>query len=255
MRVTSWALVSFLSVLNACGGSEKGAAVPAASAIPPAEPPPPEKPKEDELPPEAAEKAAADKAKAERASADSTAPAGDADKPATPNADSGDESTARNVKYVVNPEGMRVELEGVSFAPKAEAAKIGSGYGIKLKVDVRAKDGKSHSLLAPTNAEVAFAGSVKRKDGDPEKFGDKREGDREIVLKGDKAVHLTRSWPPPNGPKPIAQGDELELMVGIWGLGEDAASRRPLKKFCKVTLKFEKDKPKVSVTPPDGVSR
>jgi hypothetical protein len=44
-------------------------------------------------------------------------------------------------------------------------------------------------------------------------------------------------------------------MVGIWGVGENAAARRPLKKFCKVTLKFEKDKPRVVVTTPDGVSK
>jgi hypothetical protein len=131
---------------------------------------------------------------------------------------------------------------------------MSGGYGVKLKVEVRAKDGKPHSLLAPQNAEVAFAGTVKRKEGEPEKFGDKREGDRELTVK-EKAVQLTRSWPAQGGPKPLVNGDELELMVGIWGLGDDAASRRPLKKFCKVTLKFEKDKPRVTVTPPDGVRR
>lgn len=251
MRVKSWLLVTSLCVLSACGGSEKKPELPPPSEIPPAEPPASDA-KKDEAPAPDADKGTGANEKASSAPSDAPAdkPA-EADKPA---ADSGEESTARNVKYVVNPEGMRVELEGVVFAPKAEVVKVGAGYGLKLKVDVRAKDGKEHSLLAPKNAEIAFAGSIKRKDGEPEKFGDKREGDREIALKGEKPVHLTRSWPVA-GQKPIANGDELELMVGIWGVGENAASRRPLKKFCKVTLKFEKDKPRVVVTTPDGVSK
>jgi hypothetical protein len=55
--------------------------------------------------------------------------------------------------------------------------------------------------------------------------------------------------------KPLAMGDELEIMVGIWGLGTDAASRRPLKKFCKVTLKVDKPKPRAIISAPDGVGR
>jgi hypothetical protein len=256
MRAKFWILLSSLCLVAACGGSEKKPVLPPRSEVPPAEPPTEDAPKDENLSADAAEKAAKEKGNAEKASSDSPAPEGEkannADKPAA--GDGGDESAARNVKYVVNPEGMRVELEGVSFAPKAEAVKMSGGYGVKLKVEVRAKDGKPHSLLAPQNAEVAFAGTVKRKEGEPEKFGDKREGDRELTVK-EKAVQLTRSWPAQGGPKPLVNGDELELMVGIWGLGDDAASRRPLKKFCKVTLKFEKDKPRVTVTPPDGVSR
>ena len=251
MRVKSWLLVASLCVLSACGGSEKKPELPPRSEVPPAEPPASDA-KKDETPTPEAEKGAAANDKASPTSPDTSAEKPtEAEKPA---AEGADESTARNVKYVVNPEGMRVELDGVVFAPKAESVKLAGGYGLKLKVDVRAKDGKEHSLLAPKNAEVAFAGSVRRKEGEPEKFGDKREGDREIVLKGEKPVHLTRSWPNA-GQKPIANGDELELMVGIWGVGENAAARRPLKKFCKVTLKFEKDKPRVVVTTPDGVSK
>lgn len=250
MRVNSWLLVTSLCVLSACGGSEKKPELPARSEIPPAEPPTSDAKKDETSTPDAEKGAPTDKASPAAPEASAEKPP-EADKPA---AEGGEESTARNVKYVVNPEGMRVELDGVVFAPKAETVKLAGGYGLKLKVDVRAKDGKEHSLLAPKTAEVAFAGTVKRKEGEPEKFGDKREGDREIVLKGEKPVHLTRTWPPA-GQKPIANGDELELMVGIWGVGENAASRRPLKKFCKVTLKFEKDKPRVVVTTPDGVSK
>lgn len=226
-------------VLAACGGAETPPPATAAEA-----PPPPPAPAPSAAPP-AAEPAAA-------------APA-EAEKPAEPPPKSAEEPAgdgARNVKYIVNPDGMRVEVEGLSFAPKAEAVKAGAGYAIKLKVEVRTKDDESHSLLAPAQAEVAMAGSIKRAgQAEPETFGDKREGEREIVVKGAKPVTLTRTWPAAGGPKPLAQGDEAELMVGIWGLGADAASRRPLKKFCKITVKFTQQKPRVVITAPEGISK
>ncbi len=163
-----------------------------------------------------------------------------------------DAAPERNIRYIVNPEGMRVEIDGVSFSPKAELVKVGKGSGVKLKVEVRAKDGKKHSLLAPEKAPFAFAGSVRRS-GEEQRFTDKREGDRAVSV-GDKLTTLTRTWPDA-GVKPLEAGDELELFVGIWGIGPDEASRRPLKKFCKITIKMDKAKPRVVVSPPDGVTR
>jgi hypothetical protein len=238
MRETRWFVVAWF--LMACGGGETPPpATPApAPPAPAASPAPPAPAAEKEAQAPATEAKPSPEKPAEPAAAEA-APA---------------ENTARNVKYVVNPEGMRVELEGVSFAPKAEVVKSGAGYALKFKVEVRAKDGKPHSLLAPKNTEVAFAGAVKRKDQAPEEFGDRRDGDREVALKGEKPVTLSRSWPS-GDMKPLAPGDELDLMVGIWGLGDDAASRRPLKKFCKVTVTFEKGQPRAKVAPPDGTSR
>lgn len=180
--------------------------------------------------------------------------------PAEPAADgvakgAAESDTARNVKYAVSPDGMRVEVDGVSFVPKAELVKSGAGYAIKLRVEARAKDGNAHSLLAPTGTELAIAGQIKRSgQAEPEVLSDRREGDREIVLK-DKPATLTRTWPGADGPKVLAVGDEAELLVGIWGLGADKNSRRPLKKLCKLTVKFDKGKPRVAVGPPDGIGR
>lgn len=226
-------------IFAACGGAETP---PPATAVEAAPAPPPA--------PSVAPPAAAEPAPA--APAEAAKPAEPAEKAEeAPAADS-----ARNVKYIVNPDGMRVEIEGLSFAPKAEAVKAGAGYAIKLKVEVKTKDDESHSLLAPAQAEVAMAGSIRRAgQAEPETFGDKREGDREIVVKGAKPVTLTRTWPGAGGPKPLVQGDEAELMVGIWGVGADAASRRPLKKFCKITVKFTQPKPRVVVSAPDGISK
>lgn len=159
----------------------------------------------------------------------------------------------RNIRYIVNPDGMRVEVDGLVFTPKAELVKSGKGSGIKLRVEVRAKDGKTHSLLAPEKAPLAFAGKIRRKDQEEEQFSDKREGDHAVTV-GEKLVKLQRTWPAA-GVKPLSSGDELELLVGIWGVGPDEASRRPLKKFCKITVKFDRPKPRVIVAPPDGATR
>ncbi|HYO96727.1 MAG TPA: hypothetical protein VER33_19580 [Polyangiaceae bacterium] len=161
----------------------------------------------------------------------------------------------RSVKYIVSPDGLRVEVEGVSFTPRAEAVKVGAGYAIKVSVQARAKDGASHSLLAPKTAELAFAGQVVRGSADPERFTDRREGDRELLLEGTKPVLLARTWPQHAEAKPLMPGDELKLLVGLWGLGSDAANRRPLTRFCSVSFSFDakKGKPKVVVSAPDGL--
>ena len=173
-----------------------------------------------------------------------------------PDEEGGEEREAgRNVKYIVSPEGMRIEVDGVTFTPKAEAVKSGAGWVIKVRVQARAKGDSAYSLLAPTGAEVAIAGVIRRgSQATPEMLSDHRNGDRELILTG-KAVTLTRTWPGAGGPEVLAPGDEADLLVGIWGLGEDATSRRPVRKLCKLTVKFDKPKPRVSVGAPDGISK
>jgi len=39
------------------------------------------------------------------------------------------------------------------------------------------------------------------------------------------------------------------------GLGDNAASRRMVRKLCKLTIKLDKAKPRVAVGPPDGVGK
>lgn len=246
-RVAFWALS--ISTLVACGGAETPpAAAPAAEA-----PPPPAPEASSPAPAEAAADAASSKPAAEEPVA--AAKDGDA-KDGAAKAGGGESDSGRNVKYIVNPDGMRVEVDGVSFAPKVEAVKSGAGFGLKVKVDVRAKDGNQHSLLAPKGTEVAIGGLIKRSgQSEPEMPSDQRAGDGEIILKGDKAVSLTRTWPGEGGPKVLMAGDEADLLVGIWGLGDNAASRRMVRKLCRITVKLDKAKPKVVVGPPEGVSK
>jgi hypothetical protein len=224
------------SVLLACGGSAPPPA--AAEANEPAAPPPVAP-----APAAASEESPA----AEAAEAAEPSEATDAPPPAP-------EEPTRQVRYIVNPEGMRVRVAGVELVPRAEVVEKGGTLSIKLRVEARSEDGKKHSLLAPAGKELALAGTLRRSDGSEEKFGDEREGERELVVDDGKDVVLTRTFPD-KGAKPLKSGDQLELAVGLWGLGDDAASRRPVRGLCKVTLSYPRNKPKLKLTPPDGLSK
>lgn len=162
----------------------------------------------------------------------------------------------RDVKYVVSPEGLRVLVEGIAFTPKAEAVRAGGGWGVKVTVEARSDDEAVHSLLAPQEGEVAFAAEVRRANEEaPERFSDRRESDRDLEVRPGKPVKLSRTWPAKGGATPLALGDTLLLDIGIWGLGRDSASRRPLNKLARVELKFDKGKPRVKVMAPEGISK
>jgi hypothetical protein len=168
-----------------------------------------------------------------------------------------DGHSPRQIRYVVTPEGMRVRVDGVELVPRAELVQKGGGaIAIKVRVEARSEDGKKHSLLAPAGKELAFAGKVRRRDGTEERFDDERVGERELVLDEGKDAVLTRTFPEQKGVvKPLKDGDELELAVGLWGLGDDASTRRAVRGVCKVTLSYPRKKPKLKLTPPDGLSK
>lgn len=223
--------------------------------------PPPESavPESEPAPAPAAEPAEAPVAEADADTAGATETGegelADPSEPAPPPAAAPDEAEAgRSVRYVVNPEGLRVRVAGVVFVPRAELVQKAGTFGVKLDVEARADDGKSHSLLAPAGQELAFAAKVRRADGSEETFNDERKGERELVIDDGKDAKLSRVFPD-KALKPLKKGDELELSVGVWGLGDDAASRRPLRALCKVTLSYPRGKPKVKLTPPDGVGK
>lgn len=234
-RSVSLVLATSLA-LAACGGSPPAPAEPTPAPAAPVEPPP--------------------EPAAEPQHAPQPEPAADASHPATnPDTEASSGNEQREIKYYVSPDGLRVEIAGVQFTPTAEAVRVGGGWGVKVQVAAKARDGKPHSLLAPKGGEIAFAGTVTRAKGDPEEFGDERSGDDALTLEGDKSQKLTRTWPAKGGPKPVAAGDELALSIGIWGVGDDASSRRPVRKLALVTLKVDKGKGKATVKPPEGAGK
>lgn len=184
--------------------------------------------------------------------AEATESATDADSSPARTADTG----GRNIQYVVSPDGVRVKVEGVTFTPTAEAVRVGKGWGVKVRVEAKAEDDATHSLLAPKSGEIAMAGEVRRSgQSEPERLTDRRDGDHEVLVRPNKPATLTRTWPAKDGPAPLARGDELRLDLGIWGLGADAASRRPVKKLCRVDVKFDREKPRVKISAPEGISK
>ncbi len=156
------------------------------------------------------------------------------------------------MKFIVTPEGPRVEILGVKFVPKVEAVRTQLGFIVKLTVSATA--GEARTLLAPKNGALAFAGNVKRSgQAEPEHFGDEREGDGEEPLPPGTSVKLTREWPGKLKVRPLGNGDSLELDVALWGLGTTPADRRPVKQFLRVKAKVEHWKARASVEPPPSM--
>jgi hypothetical protein len=178
------------------------------------------------------------------------APAGDST--ATPPAPADAPEPQRDVKYIVTPEGPRVEILGVKFVPKVEAVRTQLGFIVKLTVSATASEARS--LLAPKNGALAFAGNVKRSgQNEPEHFGDEREGDGEEPLPPGTSVKLTREWPGKLKVRPLGNGDSLELDVALWGLGTTAADRRAVKQFLRVKAKVDHWKARASIEPPPSL--
>jgi len=219
--------------LGGCGGAEQAppVAAPVSTPSPAAATPTPA--------PTAEPTTAAEPAPAPAVAAPPTAPAEAAE-------------PQRDVKYIVTPEGPRVEILGVKFVPKVEAVRTQLGFVVKVTLSATASEARS--LLAPKNGPLAFAGNVKRGGrGEPEHFGDEREGDGEEPLPPGTSVKLTREWPGKLKVRPLGNGDTLELDVALWGLGTTAADRRAVKQFLRVKAKVEQWKARASIEPPPSM--
>lgn len=196
----------------------------------------------------------------ESAPASEAAPSSSAEESTPPAASAAPEAEAndadlpkREVKYIVTPTALDVEVSGVRFVTTAEPVKDGETWGVKVKAIAKSKDGKEHQLLAPKNGPMAFAGSVSH-GGSSERFGDKRDGDETVTLKGSKTAEFVREWPE-KGAQGLKSGDELALEVGLWGIGDDTKSRRPLRDFVLVKVKVGKGKPLAVLIPPAGAGK
>ena len=220
--------------LSACGSSAPPPETPAAAEPPPAAPEP--APAESASPPEPT--AGKDAPPQNEASGGQSKSASNAEPP-------------RDVRYVQTPEGLRVEVLGVKFVPKAEAVKTPAGVGLRLTVEATTTEARS--LLSPTHGPLAFAGAIKRKGkSEPEAFGDDRKGEGELVLGPDKPTKIVREWPGKEWGA-LGNGDVLELDVGLWGLGATAAERRPLKQFLRIKVVVENWKGRAKIEPPPSV--
>jgi hypothetical protein len=235
--VGAWLLASSLS---ACGAEatpepQTPAAAPPAEAAPVAEAAPAAEP----TPPVPA----ADEVEAE--------PAADAKPSAPPK----DPNALREVKYVVTPEGLKIEVAGVRFLATAQAKQVAQGWGAKISVKAEVTDGKEHVLLNPKNGPIAFAAAVFKKGStEAERIPDSRDGEGELKLSPGAAQTFSRDFPNKGG-RVLAIGETLDMEVALWGLGETKDDRRPVKQFFHVKMKVDKGKPKAIVEPPASAAQ
>ena len=222
--------------LAACGGAAAPEPKTADAAAAPAEPTAPA--------PEA-------RPAADASPAAETKPEADAKPAAAP---AKDPNAAREVKYVVTPEGLKIEVAGVRFLVSAEAKQIAQGWGAKVSIKAEALDGKEHVLLNPKNGPIAFAAAVFKKGStEAERIPDSREGDGEAKV-GASASTFTREFPSKGG-RVLGMGETLDMEVALWGLGDNSEDRRPVKQFFHVKMKVEKGKPKAIVEPPASAAK
>lgn len=142
----------------------------------------------------------------------------------------------RQIYYRSTPEGLAVSIEGVDLTIKAEPKKLDNGgFGITIKVQAESKDDGMHTLLSPKNGPLAIGGTIKRKKGESVEITDKRIGEDEQFITPGTPLELVHEWPGEEGPY-AWWGDEIELQIGLWGIGEAGARRRPVSKLCIIKM-------------------
>ena len=234
--------------LAACGSgpapepkTPDAAPLPSASAEPPA--PSPDT--------EAANAASPGAAPADAAPVDAKAEA-DEKPAATPPKDP---NAMREVKYVVTPEGLKIEVAGVRFMAAAQAIKIAQGWGAKITVKAEVLDSKEHVLLNPKHGPIAFAAAVfKPGSTEAERIPDERAGEGDLKLSPGKPSSFSREFPNKGG-RVLGIGETLDMEVALWGLGDTTEDRRPVKQFFHVKMKVDKGKPKAIVEPPESAGK
>jgi hypothetical protein len=232
--------LSFVGLLcfgASCGGSS---------------PPPSSATTEPEQSPAAAsdEPAAVDEAPSDQPSASVGDAAAEEGAPeAEPAADKNPAMEQLRLTYRMTETGLTVDASGVRFLANVKPVRVGDGWGVEVSVEGSVKDDKKHNLLSPKGGPLAFAGEVKRK-GQSARFGDKRQGDTDETLSPGKPFKTTRTWPGSTGEQALTAGDELKLEVGLWGFGDNAQKRRPVRDFLLIKMKVGKNKPLPLLEPP-----
>lgn len=206
-------MTALVALAVACGGGAAPAEAPATSAspAPQATPTPAPEPKSSEAP-------------AAEPEPESKSPEADPD------------NRQRQVLYRTTPEGLAVSFEGLEFRAKAEPVKVTAGaFGIRIKVTAESKNDAMHTLMSPQDGPLAIAGTIKRKKGEPVTFGDERGNEDEQFITPGQPLEIERTWPGKDGPF-AWYGDEVELQVGLWGVGAAGERRRPLRKMFLVKM-------------------
>jgi hypothetical protein len=171
--------------------------------------------------------------------------------PAEPPRPADDPNAARNVRYIMSQDGLKVEVLGARFLVNAKPIRTQAGFEIQVSIEASATE--PLSLLSPEGGPLAFAGSVTRaKASEPERFADERKGDGDKTLGSGKPLKFSRNWPG-KGVRALGNGDVLELDVGLWGLGHGPDDRRAVKQLARVKARVDNWKGSARVEPPPGL--
>lgn len=170
--------------------------------------------------------------------------------PSTPDHQIESSPGPREVRYHVTPEGLVVRVAGLSLLPAAAPVKMAGGWGIRIEVEARAEDDEAHVVFSPDQGPISVLARINRK-GRQEVISDQRQGEGEQFVLPGAPLRFTRQWPA-SSIRPLAPGDELELEVGLWGIGAGPLSHRPLRKLCLVRMKVLKQMPQVEVLAPEN---
>jgi hypothetical protein len=209
------------SCASACGGA-----------------PPPEAPRPE---PSAAPPVAEETPKPEPRTDEPSAPA-----EPEPGAEPKAELKGRNITYRMTPGGLVIEVEGIEFVPKAEAVKSAAGgHDVALSVKATSKDGNMHRLLSPENGPLMVFSRIERGEKATD-HPDERKGDGEEFISPGDSITLERKIP-----AKLTAGSTITLQVGLWGLGLDAADRKPIKKLFWLKMAGSNKKPTPVITAPE----
>jgi hypothetical protein len=166
---------------------------------------------------------------------------------AGPSPSPADGGAPRAVTYRVSQDGLVVEVGAARFSPTAEAFRAGRGWGVEITVTATAS--APGVVYWPARGPLALGGRVLRASGAVEPLADTREGGRDQALGPDAPLEFSRRWPE-GAVAPLASGDVLELDLGLWGYGPDAASRRPVKRLARLRAKPGPKGVELTIEPP-----
>jgi hypothetical protein len=163
-----------------------------------------------------------------------------------PSAEPKPELKGRNITYRMTPGGLVIDVEGVEFVPKAEAVKSAAGgHDVALSVKATSKDGNMHRLLSPENGPLMVFSRIERGEKATDN-PDERKGDGEEFISPGDSITLERKIP-----AKLTAGSTITLQVGLWGLGLDAAERKPIKKLFWLKMAGSNKKPTPVITAPE----
>lgn len=158
------------------------------------------------------------------------------------------EGAGHDLTYRVKPDSLAIQVLGVTFTPKVKTRKLTKGYGIEIVMEAKA----TQEVVIAEGAQGPLALAV-LVSGKSEVLADKKTTGGDVTLGPGQSERFIRSWPTDGGSG--LETGEAEIQVGLWGLGTDAASKKPVRKFFVIQLKVDGKGATATVAPPKGTGK